>query len=93
MAKRAPRRREVGVVVGDRADKTISVEIRHLVKHPKYGKYVRRTTRCYAHDEKNEAREGDRVEIAETRPLSKLKRWRLVSVLDRASQENVRAGT
>ena len=93
MAERGHRRREVGVVVSDKADKTISVEIRRLVKHPKYGKYVYRTTRCYAHDEKNEAREGDRVEIAETRPLSKLKRWRLVSVLDRASQEDVRAGT
>ena len=77
----------MGVVVGDRADKTIRVDVRRLVKHPKYGKYVYRTTRCYAHDERNEARLGDHVEIVEARPLSKTKRWRLVNVLDRASRE------
>ena len=93
MAKRGHRRREVGVVVGDRADKTISVEVRRLVKHAKYGKYVYRATRCYAHDEGNEARAGDRVEIVETRPLSKTKRWRLVSVLERASEQQVRPET
>ena len=87
MAERAHRRREVGVVASDSGDKTISVDVRRLVKHPKYGKYVYRTTRCYAHDEKNDARAGDRVEIMETRPLSKTKRWRLVSVLERASLE------
>lgn len=79
------------MVIGDKADKTISVEVRRLVKHPKYGKYVYRTTRCYAHDEGNQARAGDRVEIVETRPLSKTKRWRLVSVLDRESGRQVRA--
>jgi small subunit ribosomal protein S17 len=84
MADRGHRRRETGVVVSDAMDKTITVVLRHLVKHPKYGKYVYRSTRCYAHDEKNEAREGDRVEIMETRPLSKKKRWRLVGVVERA---------
>ncbi len=90
---RGHRRREVGVVVGDRAEKTISVDVRRLVKHPKYGKYIYRTTRCYAHDEKNEARAGDRVAITETRPLSKTKRWRLVNVLERASGQLERPGS
>ncbi len=89
MAERGQRRREVGLVVADRADKTIRVDIRRLVKHPKYGKYIYRTTRCYVHDEDNAARKGDRVEIMETRPLSKMKRWRLLSVLDRASERAI----
>jgi small subunit ribosomal protein S17 len=89
MAERGHRRREVGLVVGDRANKTISVDIRRLVKHPKYGKYVYRTTRCYAHDEDNAAKKGDRVEIVETRPLSKMKRWRLENVIERASEQDV----
>ena len=93
MSERGHRRREVGVVVGDGADKTIRVEVRRLVKHPKYGKYVYRTTRCHAHDEGNDARTGDRVEIMEVRPLSKMKRWRLVSVLERASEQGVRPGS
>ena len=76
----------MGVVVGDSADKTIRVDVKRLVKHPKYGKYVYRTTRCYAHDERNEAHLGDHVEITEARPLSKTKRWRLVSVLNRPSR-------
>ncbi len=83
-AGRGHRRREVGVVVSDKGQKTITVLIRRLVKHRKYGKYVLRSTRCRAHDEENEAREGDRVEIMETKPISKTKRWRLVSVVERA---------
>ena len=84
MAERGHRRREAGIVVSDKGDKTITVAVRTLVRHPGYGKYVRRSTRCRAHDEKNEARVGDRVEIMETRPISKTKRWRLVNVLERA---------
>jgi len=71
--------------VSDKAEKTITVELRRLVRHEKYGKYVYRTTRCHVHDEKNEAREGDTVEIMETRPLSKQKRWRLVRIVQRAA--------
>lgn len=84
MKERGHRRREVGVVVGDKGDKTVTVLIRRLVKHRRYGKYVLRSTRCHAHDEQNEAHVGDRVEIMETKPLSKTKRWRLASVLERA---------
>jgi small subunit ribosomal protein S17 len=76
-------RRIQGVVESDRMDKTIVVKRDRLERHPLYGKFVRRTTTYYAHDEQNEAREGDRVEIVATRPLSKLKRWRLGRVLVR----------
>jgi len=74
-----------GRVVSNKMNKTIAVEIERLVKHPRYGKYVRRTTKLLAHDEANESREGDTVTIAECRPLSRSKSWRLVSVLERAS--------
>ena len=84
--QRGQRRVEVGVVTRDKMDKTRRVEIPRLVKHPKYGKYVRRRTVCYAHDENNESRNGDTVEIMETRPLSKLKHWRLVRVVIKAPQ-------
>ena len=84
MTGRRHRRREVGVVRSDKGQKTVTVEVRKLVKHPDYGKYVFRTTRCYAHDEKREAHKGDRVEIMETRPLSRTKRWRLVRIVERA---------
>jgi len=84
MAERGYRRREAGIVVSDKGDKTITVLVKDLVRHPGYGKYVRRTTRCRVHDEQNQAAVGDRVEIMETRPISKTKRWRLVNVLERA---------
>ncbi len=74
-----------GRVVSNKMNKTIAVEIERLVKHPRYGKYIRRTTKLLAHDETNESREGDTVTIAECRPLSRNKSWRLVSVLERAS--------
>ena len=74
-----------GRVVSNKMNKTIAVEIERLVKHPRYGKYIRRTTKLLAHDEANEAREGDTVTIAECRPLSRSKSWRLVAVLERAS--------
>ena len=73
-----------GTVVSSKMDKTISVEVERLIKHPTYGKYVRRTTKLLAHDEKNECREGDTVAISECRPLSRRKAWRLARVIDRA---------
>src|SRR3954453_4726440 len=81
---RKPRRTLVGVVTRDKMDKTRRVEIERLVKHARYGKYIKRRTVCYAHDEANETRNGDTVEIMETRPLSKTKNWRLVRVVKKA---------
>lgn len=71
----------VGVVTSDKMNKTRTVVVERLQKHPKYGKFLRRRKVHHAHDEKNESRIGDTVEIAETRPLSKLKRWRLVRIV------------
>ncbi|MGH8218091.1 MAG: 30S ribosomal protein S17 [Steroidobacteraceae bacterium] len=73
-----------GRVVSNKMQKTIAVEIERLVKHPEYGKYIRRTTKLLAHDELSESREGDLVSIAPCRPLSRRKSWRLVAVLERA---------
>jgi small subunit ribosomal protein S17 len=73
-----------GRVTSNKMSKTIAVEVERLVKHPKYGKYVRRTTKLLAHDEKSESREGDKVAIVQCRPLSRRKSWRLVRVLERA---------
>ena len=87
MAKRV----EVGVVTGDKMQKTRRVEIPRLVKHPKYGKYLRRRTICYAHDEKEESHEGDTVEIVEARPRSRLKRWELVRVVTKSRLIDVAA--
>ena len=78
------RKTRVGRVVSDKMDKSIVVAIEDNVKHPIYGKIIRRTTKIHAHDENNECGIGDRVEIMETRPLSKTKRWRLVSVIEKA---------
>ena len=75
-----------GTVVSNKMDKTISVEVERLIKHPTYGKYVRRTTKLLAHDENGEGREGDVVDIAECRRLSSRKAWRLVRVVKRADQ-------
>jgi small subunit ribosomal protein S17 len=74
-----------GRVVSNKMNNTIAVEISRLVKHPRYGKYIRRTTKLLAHDETNESRQGDTVTIAECRPLSRNKSWRLVAVVERAS--------
>src|SRR5438552_18572658 len=84
--QRGLRRVEVGVVTSDKMQKTRRVEIPRLVKHPRYGKYIRRRTICHVHDEQNESRIGDTVEIMETRPLSKMKNWRLVRVVTKAPQ-------
>lgn len=78
---RKRRRVEEGIVASVKMNKTIVVEVTRLNRHPKYEKFVRQKTRFYVHDEENKATEGDRVEIAETRPLSKTKRWRLVRIL------------
>src|SRR2546429_3484589 len=80
-SERGQRRSAVGVVTSDRMNKTRRVEIPRLVKHQRYGKYIRRRTICHVHDESNESRLGDTVEIMETRPLSKTKHWRLVRVV------------
>ncbi|HBJ11582.1 MAG TPA: 30S ribosomal protein S17 [Ruminococcaceae bacterium] len=84
MAERNLRKTRVGKVVSDKMDKTVVVAIADNVKHPLYKKIVKRTVKFKAHDEKNECRIGDRVEIMETRPLSKDKRWRVVNILERA---------
>jgi len=81
---RGTRRVEVGIVTRDKMNKTRRVEIPRLVKHPRYGKYIKRRTICYVHDENNESRMGDTVEIMEARPMSKLKAWRLVRVVKKA---------
>jgi small subunit ribosomal protein S17 len=78
---RAVRKEREGVVVSDAMDKSIVVLIERRMRHPKYGKEIKRFKKFYVHDEKNEAKKGDRVLIVETRPLSKLKRWRLVRVV------------
>ena len=74
-----------GRVVSNKMQKTIAVEIERLVKHPAYGKYIRRTTKLLAHDENSESREGDTVTIAPCRPLSRRKSWKLVAVVEKAS--------
>lgn len=79
--KRGNRRVEIGVVTRDKMDKTRRVEIPRLVKHPRYGKFIRRRTICYVHDEQNQSKIGDTVEIMETRPISKNKNWRLLKVV------------
>ena len=84
MAERGNRKTRTGVVVSDKVDKTIVVEIRTRVKHPLYGKIMNRTTRLKAHDEENACGVGDRVMVMETRPLSKDKRWRLVQIIEKA---------
>ena len=80
-AKAPVRKQRVGVVVSDKMSKTIVVEVERRVPHPKFKKIVRKTSKFYAHDDKEAAKAGDKVLIEETRPLSKLKRWSLVEVL------------
>jgi len=82
MAEQRNRRRVLqGVVISDAMNKTITIQVERLQKHPKYHKYIRRHTKYHVHDEKNDAHIGDQVEISECRPMSKLKRWRLIKVL------------
>ena len=84
MAERNLRKTRVGMVVSDKMDKTVVVAIVDNVKDPLYKKIVKRTVRLKAHDENNECRVGDRVEVMETRPLSKDKRWRVVEIIEKA---------
>ena len=78
------RKIRVGRVVSDKMDKTIVVAIEDNVRHPKYGKIMKRTVKIYAQDDNNECRVGDKVSVMETRPLSKTKRWRLVQIVEKA---------
>ena len=86
-----PKTVAVGVVTSDKMSKTRRVEIPRLVRHPKYGKYVRRKTICYVHDEQNESNVGDTVEIIESKPRSKTKRWELQRVISRSTAVDVAA--
>ncbi len=84
MIERNLRKTRIGVVKSNKMDKTITVAVERKVKHPLYGKFIKKTTSFHAHDEKNECAIGDTVKIMESRPLSKTKRWRLVEVLEKA---------
>ena len=84
MLDRNLRKTRIGVVTSNRMEKTVTVSVERRVKHPIYGKFVKKTTKFHAHDEKNECAIGDTVRIMETRPLSKTKRWRLVEVVEKA---------
>ncbi len=84
MVERKLRKQRVGVVVSNKMDKSISVAVERKLKHPIYGKFVKKTNKFMAHDENNECTIGDKVRIMETRPLSKNKRWRLVEILEKA---------
>jgi len=84
MEERALRKTRVGHVVSDKMDKTIVIAIEDHVKHPVYGKIIKRTVKIHAHDANNECGIGDKVEVMETRPLSKTKRWRLVQIIEKA---------
>jgi len=84
MAERSNKKAFIGIVTSSKMDKTISVSIERRVRHPLYGKYVKKTTKLMAHDEKNECGVGDTVRIMETRPMSRHKRWRLVEIMEKA---------
>ena len=84
METRNLRKERIGVVVSSKMDKTITVAVQRKMKHPIYGKFVSKTKKFHAHDDKNDCGEGDTVKIMETRPLSKSKRWRLVEIIERA---------
>ena len=82
--ERTLRKVRVGMVVSDKMDKTVVIAIEDNVKHPVYGKIIKHTLKIHAHDENNECNIGDKVSVMETRPLSKTKRWRLVSIIEKA---------
>jgi small subunit ribosomal protein S17 len=84
---RTRRKTEIGIVTSDKMNKTRRVEVERLVPHPKYGKFLKRRTVCHAHDEGNTTHVGDIVEIMETRPLSKLKRWRITRIVRPGAQQ------
>lgn len=84
METRNLRKTRTGIVTSDKMDKSVTVRIERKIKHPIYGKYLKKSKKYVAHDEKNECGEGDLVKISETRPLSKTKRWRLVEIIEKA---------
>jgi len=84
MEKRNLRKERIGIVTSDKMDKSVVVAVERKKKHPKYGKFVKTTTKFVAHDEKNDSHIGDTVKIMESRPLSKTKNWRLVEIVERA---------
>jgi small subunit ribosomal protein S17 len=86
-----PKRQIIGIVTGDKMNKSRRVEIERLVRHPKYGKYLRRRTVCHVHDENNDSKYGDTVEIIEAPPRSKTKRWDLVRIVERSQQIDIAA--
>ncbi|HEY6161923.1 MAG TPA: 30S ribosomal protein S17 [Bacteroidia bacterium] len=82
--ERNNRKEKIGIVSSNKMSKSIVVSVERKVKHPKYGKFIKRTSTFMAHDEKNDSKVGDTVRIVETRPMSKNKRWRLVEIIERA---------
>jgi small subunit ribosomal protein S17 len=84
MEERKPRKSLVGRVVSDKMDNTVTISIERTFKHPVYKKIVKKTSKIWAHDAENECRTGDKVKVMSTRPLSKLKRWRVVEIIERA---------
>ena len=84
MEERKPRKVLVGLVVSDKMDRTVTISIERTFQHPMYKKIVRKTSKIWAHDAENECRTGDKVKVMSTRPLSKLKRWRVVEIIKRA---------
>lgn len=86
MKRRGQRKRETGIVVSDKMDKTVTVKVQRLTKHPMYKKYIKRYTSYKAHDEKNACNVGDTVLIVETRPLSKTKRWNVKEIITKAPE-------
>ena len=84
MIERALRKERIGIVTSNKMDKSVVVSVERKMKHPKYGKFVKRTKKFVAHDEKNECNIGDTVKIMETRPLSKTKCWRMTEIVERA---------
>lgn len=86
--KETKAREMLGAVVSDKMDKSIVVSVERKIAHPKYGKYIKRTTKLHAHDEKNECRTGDLVLVRECRPISKTKTWKLVEIKERAESVN-----
>jgi small subunit ribosomal protein S17 len=85
MSERGNRKNQVGIVVSDKMQKTVVVKVSHLVKHSEYNKFIKRSVKFKAHDEANECKIGDRVQIVETRPLSKDKRWTVKLILERTT--------
>lgn len=92
-ARAKPERRAIGRVVSNKMQKSVTVSIERLVKHPAYGKFIRRTTKLMAHDEDGACKEGDTVAIVECRPISKRKSWKVVEILERAPVETTQASS